>query len=66
MTWPLVVLVGLLLFRKPIAERLKAIQKIKHKDTEVLFDHEAREVQAAIAAATGAVVPDPPGNASCS
>jgi len=49
LAWPLVVLAGLLLFRRAIEGRILSILKISHKDTEVVFDHTAREVEAAIA-----------------
>jgi hypothetical protein len=47
--WPSVIVVAVILFHRPIAERIKSILKISHKDTEVSFDHEAKEVEATLA-----------------
>lgn len=47
--WPLALVVAILVFRRPLAERIRAIAKVSHGDTQVEFDQAARDVKASLA-----------------
>lgn len=49
LAWPMVVLVGLIMFYRPISKRIHAIKDLSYKDAKISFEEARREVQAAIA-----------------
>lgn len=50
LAWPITILAGLLIFRRPITSRISSIRRIAYKEAEVLFDEKALEVRAALSA----------------
>jgi hypothetical protein len=52
LAWPIVVLMGLLLFSRPIAQRIHAIRGLSYKDAKISFEEVAKEVRASLAVET--------------
>ena len=48
LAWPVSVVVLVLLFRKPITERLPFLKKMKYKDLELEFEKELEQLQAEV------------------